>query len=70
MILDVRHIKKFFGNKLVLDDVSLTLDAGECLGVVGLSGCGKSTLARIIARLIDCDGGQIVLCGDNFTHAN
>ncbi len=69
MILDVRHIKKFFGNKLVLDDVSLTLDAGECLGVVGLSGCGKSTLARIIARLIDCDGGRIVLCGDDITHA-
>ncbi len=69
MILDVRHIKKFFGNKLVLDDVSLTLNAGECLGVVGLSGCGKSTLARIIARLIDCDGGQIVLCGDDITHA-
>lgn len=69
MILDVRHIKKFFGNKLVLDDVSFALNEGECLGVVGLSGCGKSTLARIIARLIDCDDGQIVLCGDDITHA-
>ena len=46
MMLDGRHVKKFFGNKLVLDDVSLTLDAGECLGVVGLSGCDKFTLAR------------------------
>ena len=69
MILDVRNVKKTFGAKLVLDDVSLTVDAGEILGVVGLSGCGKSTLARIIARLIDCDDGQIFLCGEDITHA-
>ncbi len=68
-VLDVRHVKKFFGNRLILDDVSFTIGAGECLGIVGLSGGGKSTLAKIIARLIDCDGGQIFLCGDDITHA-
>ena len=68
-VLQVEHVQKSFGNKLVLDDISLTISAGECLGVVGLSGCGKSTLARIIARLIDCDGGKIFLCGNDITHA-
>lgn len=68
-VLDVRHVKKFFGNRLILDNVSFTIGAGECLGIVGLSGGGKSTLAKIIARLIDCDGGQIFLCGDDITHA-
>ena len=69
MILKVQHVMKFFGKRLVLDDVNFTLSAGECLGIVGLSGGGKSTLARIIARLIDCDGGKIFLCGDDITHA-
>ena len=69
MILEVRNVKKFFGKRLVLDDVSFAVEAGECLGIVGLSGGGKSTLARIIARLIPCDGGQIFLCGEDITHA-
>ncbi len=69
MILDVRHVKKYFGARLILDDVSFTIGAGECLGIVGLSGGGKSTLAKIIARLIPCDGGQIILCGEDITHA-
>ena len=69
MILDVQHVRKIFGAKFVLDDVSLTVDAGEILGIVGLSGGGKSTLAKIISRLVDCDGGQIFLCGEDITHA-
>ena len=70
MILEVEHVKKFFGKKLVLDDINFSLNAGECLGIVGLSGCGKSTLAKIIARLIPSDGGKIFLCGEDITHAN
>ena len=69
MILEVRNVKKFFGKRIVLEDINFTLNAGECLGIVGLSGCGKSTLAKIIARLIDCDGGEIFLCGEDITHA-
>jgi len=69
MILEVKNVKKIFGNKLVLDDINFTLDAGECLGIVGLSGCGKSTLAKIIAKLIPSDAGQIILCGENISNA-
>ena len=68
-ILDVRHITKFFGTRLVLDDINFSVDAGECLGIVGLSGGGKSTLSRIVARLIDGDGGKIFLCERDITHA-
>ena len=69
MILEVRNVKKSFGDKIVLDDINFSLNAGECLGIVGLSGCGKSTLAKIIARLIPCDGGQIFLCGEDISNA-
>ena len=68
-VLEVCNVKKIFGKKLVLDDVTFSVDAGECLGIVGLSGGGKSTLAKIISRLIDCDGGKIFLCGEDITHA-
>lgn len=69
MILEVKHVKKYFGERLILNDINFTVDAGECLGIVGLSGGGKSTLAKIIARLIPSDGGQIFLCGEEITHA-
>ena len=68
-VLEVRHVKKRFGDKIVLDDVNFSVNAGECLGIVGLSGGGKSTLAKIIARLTDCDDGEIFLCGNDITHA-
>ena len=69
MILEVKHVKKYFGERLILNDINFTVDAGECLGIVGLSGGGKSTLAKIIARLIPSEGGQIFLCGEDITHA-
>ena len=69
MILEVQHVSKTFGGRKILDDINFSVDAGEILGIVGLSGGGKSTLAKIIARLIDCDGGKIFLCGENITNA-
>ncbi|MFE5732086.1 ABC transporter ATP-binding protein [Streptomyces sp. NPDC056528] len=50
-----------------LDDVSLTLAAGETLGVVGESGSGKSTLARVLAHAHPSDGGRILLDGRDVT---
>ncbi|WP_432085870.1 ABC transporter ATP-binding protein [Streptomyces sp. bgisy095] len=50
-----------------LDDVSLTLAAGETLGIVGESGSGKSTLARVLAHAHPSDGGRILLDGEDVT---
>jgi ABC-type microcin C transport system duplicated ATPase subunit YejF len=46
-----------------LDAVSLHVDAGECVGIIGESGCGKSTLASVAAGLIDADAGQVSIAG-------
>ena len=47
-----------------VDGVSFSVAKGETLGVVGESGCGKSTTARLIARLLKADGGEMVFDGD------
>lgn len=51
---------------IALNDVSLTLAAGETLGLIGPSGCGKSTLARVLTRLIRPDAGQVRFAGQDW----
>ena len=53
------HITKSFGSTLALDDINLTINAGELFFLLGPSGCGKSTLLRLIAGLHDPTGGKM-----------
>lgn len=62
--LDLRNIRKAYGETLVLDDVSLTMEAREFIAFLGPSGSGKSTLLRIIAGLETPDSGEVWLEGE------
>ncbi len=63
--VEVRGVSKRFGSTTAVDDVSIQLGAGEFLTLVGPSGCGKSTLLRMIAGLMEPDGGEIFLAGES-----
>ncbi|MEJ0092932.1 MAG: sugar ABC transporter ATP-binding protein [Methylocella sp.] len=65
-LLDMRHVSKAFLGVSVLTDVSLTLDAGEVLGIVGENGAGKSTLIKILAGVHQPNHGSIWLQGKLF----
>lgn len=71
-ILRAEHLKKVFtsGKKsfTAVEDVSFTLERGECLGIVGESGSGKSTIARMITRLIETTEGSVSLLGKDITN--
>ncbi len=70
-LLEIRDLKKYFktpyGLLHAVDGVSLTLETGKTLGVVGESGCGKTTLGRVVLHLLDSTGGQILFEGEDIT---
>jgi ABC-2 type transport system ATP-binding protein len=61
--LHASGISKSFGRRLVLDDVSLSVGAGEAVAIIGENGAGKSTLLRICAGLIHPDSGHLSASG-------
>ena len=72
-LLEVEHLKKYFnvasGLNHAVDDVTLKIEKGRTMGVVGESGCGKSTLGRTIIRLLDATDGRVLLNGEDITYA-
>ena len=69
--IEVQHLKKYFhvsaGTNHAVDDVSMRIEKGETMGVVGESGCGKSTLGRTIIHLYEPTDGKILLNGEDVT---
>lgn len=64
-MIEIKNVKKRYGKKEVLHDISLTIPDGEIVSLIGGSGCGKSTLLKMINRLIPITGGDIYVNGKN-----
>jgi ATPase subunit of ABC transporter with duplicated ATPase domains len=58
-LLTAENISKIFADRVILQDVSFSINQGEKIGVIGMNGTGKSTLLKIIAGLESLDGGQL-----------
>ena len=65
--LEVCEVSKAFDGKPVLEDVSITLNAGELVCLLGVSGAGKTTLFNIISGLVMPDKGKVLLDGEDVT---
>jgi simple sugar transport system ATP-binding protein len=63
-VLEVRSISKSFGGVRALVDVSLRLDAGEVLALIGDNGAGKSTLVKCLSGVLTPDSGEILIHGE------
>lgn len=61
--LEMNHVRKSFGDLEVLKDISLKVEEGEVLSIIGPSGSGKSTLLRCAAMLETMDGGDLAYLG-------
>ena len=59
-VTNVEHISKLYGDKMILEDLSCSVDEGDKIGIIGINGTGKSTLLRIIAGEEEADEGKII----------
>lgn len=65
-LIELKNIHQSFGDHVVLDGTSLTINAGESLAIIGPSGTGKSTILRIIAGLMAPEAGEVFIRGHRY----
>src|SRR5271168_2449065 len=66
-MIEIDDVTKYYGDRRVVDRLSLTVPAGDFCVLLGSSGCGKSTTLKMINRLIAADAGQIRVAGEDIT---
>ena len=66
-MIEVKNIKKTFGDKTIIQDVSSTMKAGQCNLIIGSSGSGKTVLMKCMVGLFEPDSGEVLYSGQNFT---
>ncbi len=69
-ILEINHCNKKFGENEVLKDISLSVEEGQVVSIIGPSGSGKSTLLRCATLLETMDGGDLIYLGNNVAKAD
>ena len=69
-MIEVKNIKKSFGDKTVIQDVSAVMKAGQCNLIIGTSGSGKTVLMKCMVGLFEPDEGEILYNGESFTKMN
>ena len=62
-MLEISGICKSYRRQVILEGVELTVEPGDCVGIVGYNGCGKTTLLSIISGALKADKGSIVFNG-------
>ena len=67
--LEARHLRKAYGSRKVVHDVSVRVGKGEVVGLLGPNGAGKTTSFYMIVGLVRADGGQILIDGQDVTRA-
>ena len=69
-LLEMNHIQKGFEGLEVIKDISLSVEEGEILSIIGPSGSGKSTLLRCATMLEQIDGGEILYMGEKAAYVD
>ncbi len=65
--IEFQNVRKSFGEHLVLQDFTLEVREGETVALIGPSGCGKTTALKLVNRLLDPDGGRVLVEGKDVT---
>ena len=66
-MIEVKNIQKSFDSKIIIQDVSAVMKAGQCNLIIGASGSGKTVLMKCMVGLFDPDHGSILYGGHDFT---
>ena len=66
-MIEIKNITKSFGEKIILQDVSATMQTGKCNLIIGASGSGKSVLTKVMVGLFEPDGGEVLYDDANMT---
>src|SRR5882724_1374638 len=69
-MIEVKNIKKSFGDKTIIRDVSTIMKAGQCNLIIGSSGSGKTVLMKCMVGLFEPDEGEVLYSGQSFTKMN
>src|SRR5215210_1520134 len=69
-MIEVKDLRKSFGEKTILNGVNLQMNAGQCNLIIGSSGSGKTVLMKCLVGLFQPDSGQILYSGEDFTVMN